>query len=64
MWLAMNSVIFELLEEKRRMLIVNGGKRKAKERYKQIISELDEIGDMIKIRFVYRWRRRCLDGCL
>lgn len=30
MWLAMNGVIFKLLEEKRRMLIVNNGKRKAK----------------------------------
>ncbi len=28
MWLAMNGVIFELLEEKRRMLIVNSGKEK------------------------------------
>lgn len=28
MWLAMNGVIFELLEEKSRMLIVNSGKEK------------------------------------
>ena len=48
MWLAMNGVIFELLEEKTPDVDCKQWKKKSKERYKQIISELDEIGDMMK----------------
>lgn len=48
MWLAMNGVIFKLLEEKTPDVDCKQWKKKSKERYKQIISELDEIGDMMK----------------
>lgn len=42
MWLAMNGVIFELLKEKTPDVDCKQWKKKSKERYKQIISELDE----------------------
>lgn len=48
MWLAMNGAIFGLLEEKEPGADCGQWKKKSKERYKQIISELDEIGDMMK----------------
>lgn len=48
MWLAMNGVIFKLLEEKTPDVDCKQWKKKSKERYKQIISELDEICDMMK----------------
>lgn len=48
MWLAMNGVIFKLQEEKMPDVDCKQWKKKSKERYKQIISELDEIGDMMK----------------
>lgn len=48
MWFAMNGTIFKLLKEKMPDSDNKQWKKKSKERYKEIIFMLDDIGDMMK----------------